>query len=67
MALETAEPLVCVECGRHADGGARGWRGLLAAADEDEAREYEVEGLLFFCPACAAHEFGERVTDCTDR
>lgn len=62
MALEAAE-LVCVECGRHADGEARGWRGLLAEADEDETGEDEVEGVLFFCPACAAREFGERVTD----
>lgn len=67
MASEAPEPLVCVECGRHADGEARGWRGVLAAADEDDARGDEVEGVLFFCPACAAREFGERVTDYTDR
>jgi hypothetical protein len=47
--------LVCVECGRAADPDARGWQAHLVARDDDE----EEEEVVFFCPRCAAREFGD--------
>ena len=40
--------LTCVECGRVAESGARGWKALL---DDDDA-------VVLFCPDCAEREFG---------
>jgi hypothetical protein len=49
-----APRLVCVECRRPADAQARGWQGHLVEADDDEGDE-----VVFFCPLCAAREFGD--------
>ena len=45
---------VCVECGRRADREARGWQGHIVDADDDGDAE-----VVFFCPRCAAREFGD--------
>jgi hypothetical protein len=47
--------LVCVECRRRADPQARGWQAHLVESDADD----DEDELVFFCPACAAREFGE--------
>ena len=49
--------LRCAECGRHAEPDAAGWRGYRADDPRDEGAEPE---LVFFCPVCAAREFGWR-------
>jgi hypothetical protein len=51
---DTTPVLVCAECGRESEN-AVGWRALRAddPTDEDERPE-----IGFFCPACAAREFG---------
>ena len=49
-----AVELTCVECARLSDAEARGWQGHLVAFDDDTE-----EGVVFFCPVCAAREFGE--------
>jgi len=41
--------LACVECGKRAEGSARGWRALLTVDDE----------VATYCPECAREEFGE--------
>jgi hypothetical protein len=46
--------LICVECGGRADPDARGWQGHLVEDDDDER-----DDVIFFCPGCAAREFGE--------
>ena len=46
--------LFCAECGRCAEAEAQGWRAYLVDADD-----YEGDEVLFFCPMCAAREFGE--------
>jgi len=48
----------CIECGRIGEGRAPGWRGF--RADEDEGSPAE---LVFYCPTCAAHEFGPFAAD----
>jgi hypothetical protein len=45
--------LVCAECGRVTAEAGRGWQGHLVDVDDDGADE-----VLFFCPRCAAREFG---------
>jgi len=55
--------LACSECGRRADTDARGWQGHLVEADEDD----DTEEVVFFCPLCAAREFGDRVARPLDR
>lgn len=56
--------LVCSECGRRADtDAARGWQGHLVEDDEDDG----TEEVVFFCPLCAAREFGDRVARPLDR
>jgi len=55
--------LVCSECGHHADRDARGWQGHIVEADEDD----DTEEVVFFCPLCAAREFGKRVARPRDR
>ena len=47
--------LVCVECRRRADPQARGWQAHLVESDDND----DNDELVFFCPACAAREFGE--------
>ena len=47
--------LVCVECRRRADSQARGWQAHLVESDDNE----DEDEVVFFCPACAAREFGE--------
>jgi hypothetical protein len=47
--------LVCVECRRRADSEARGWQAHLVERDDEE----EEDEVVFFCPACAAREFGD--------
>ena len=46
--------LICVECGRRSDPEARGWQAHLVEADDGESDE-----VIFFCPTCAAREFGD--------
>ena len=45
--------LRCAECGREADEGARGWRGLLARANPEDEPE-----VVTFCSECAERDFG---------
>lgn len=45
--------LVCVECGREAEGRAVGWR----AYREDIPSEGDPPAVAVFCPDCAAREF----------
>ena len=46
--------IVCVECqARSSSATERGWRGY--RSDDEPA---ESSGLVFYCPACAAAEFG---------
>jgi hypothetical protein len=49
--------LVCCDCERRAAGTAAGWQGHLVDLDDDGKDE-----VAFFCPACAAREFGTRGT-----
>ena len=49
--------LVCCDCERRAGGTAAGWQGYLVDLDDDGRDE-----VAFFCPACAAREFGTRGT-----
>jgi hypothetical protein len=47
---------VCAECGQIADDRALGWRGVrydLPDEDDDPL-------LAFYCPECAAREFGSK-------
>ena len=53
--LKTA--LVCGECGRGDSDRERGWEGHLVDLDDDGEDE-----ILFFCPDCAAREFGNAPT-----
>ena len=55
MMIDWTEHLVCTEC-RGASEDGKGWRGMLAA-DDDEAGESFVEEVAIFCPECAAREF----------
>jgi len=49
--------LVCEECRHGSRDGARGWRGyLIAAGDEEDGDTVQV--VVFFCPCCAEREFG---------
>jgi hypothetical protein len=41
--------LVCVECGKQSEGGARGWRALLTVDGE----------VAMYCAQCAAAGFGD--------
>jgi hypothetical protein len=47
-------PLVCAECGMVAIPDARGWRAMLAVADEDAE---DVEEVAVYCPECAERGF----------
>ena len=53
--MRTVE-LVCIECGRRSGPAAVGWRGYLVDLDDDGEDE-----VVFYCPRCAAREFGEKV------
>lgn len=53
-----AVALVCVECGRDSEWGARGWRGYLVDLLDDGE-----DKVVFYCPHCAAREFGELPAD----
>jgi hypothetical protein len=46
--------LVCCECERRLAETATGWQGYLADLDDDGLDE-----VAFFCPGCAAREFGK--------
>ena len=46
-------PVVCTECGRRADDGAKGWRALRGRGEPGDQPE-----VFVFCPECAAREFG---------
>jgi hypothetical protein len=46
--------LVCCECERRSAGTASGWQGYLVDLDDDGRDE-----VVFFCPGCAAREFGK--------
>jgi hypothetical protein len=52
---DVAQTLICAECRCEADERARGWRGYLVDADEDE--HDDKDEILFFCSGCAAREF----------
>lgn len=49
--------LVCCECQRRSAGTATGWQGYLVHLDDDGQDE-----VVFFCPGCAAREFGNAPT-----
>ncbi|MHB8692076.1 MAG: hypothetical protein ACYDHH_12590 [Solirubrobacteraceae bacterium] len=49
--------LVCCNCERRSVGTAAGWQGRLVDLDDDGRDE-----VVFFCPGCAAREFGTRGT-----
>jgi hypothetical protein len=49
--------LVCCDCERRAVGTAAAWQGHLVDLDDDGKDE-----VAFFCPTCAAREFGTRGT-----
>ena len=53
----TPSNLLCCDCERRAVGTAAGWLGHLVDLDDDGRDE-----VAFFCPACAAREFGTRGT-----
>jgi hypothetical protein len=50
-----AAELVCCECESDSAGCATGWRAYLVDLDEDGE-----DKVVFFCPDCAAREFGPR-------
>jgi hypothetical protein len=50
----TFAPLACIECGRRSDPDARGWEAHLIMDEGDDSDE-----VIFFCPRCAAREFGD--------
>jgi hypothetical protein len=47
--------LVCCECQVRSAGTATAWQGYLVDLDDDGNDE-----VVFFCPRCAAREFGSR-------
>ena len=47
-------PLLCIECGLESDATAWRWRSYRT----DDPTENEEPALAFFCPDCAAREFG---------
>jgi len=53
--------MVCVEYGAVADEEARGWRAhraeLTAEAEAEDANAGNVPAVVYYCPACPAHEF----------
>jgi hypothetical protein len=49
--------LICCDFERGSVGAAAGWQGHLVDLDDDGRDE-----VVFFCPACAAREFGRRGT-----
>jgi hypothetical protein len=49
--------LVCCECQQRSAGTATGWQGYLVDLDDDGQDE-----VVFFCPGCAAREFGNAPT-----
>jgi hypothetical protein len=51
----SGEKLLCIECKERSDSSARGWRGYLVDVDDDGEDE-----VVFYCPRCAAREFGGR-------
>jgi hypothetical protein len=51
---ESAEPLVCVECGTLSDNDAWGWR----AYRMDDPERHWLPALALYCPICAEREFG---------
>jgi len=50
--------LLCTECGRFGAVAEHGWEGHLVDLDDDGEDE-----VAFFCPACAAREFGSAAPD----
>ncbi len=50
-----AKRAICVECGRRSDALWTGWRGYRVDDPETDARPE----LGFYCPDCAAREFGQ--------
>jgi hypothetical protein len=51
--------LQCIECGRlDTDRAGRGWRGYRC----DDPDIGEAPAVAFYCPACAASEFGRHET-----
>ena len=51
---EHADPLICRECGQWSDPESRGWRGYRT----DDPEIGEPPAVAFYCPSCAASEFG---------
>jgi hypothetical protein len=46
--------MVCAECDREAKGDAAAWRGYRT----DDPTLDEMPALAFYCPECAAEQFG---------
>jgi hypothetical protein len=55
MSKVSGAKLRCVECETSPDASARGWQGHLVDVDDDGEDE-----VVFYCPRCAAREFGAR-------
>ena len=51
--LDRNRTLVCVECGKNAEGSARDWRALLTDG------EFEPEEIAIYCPDCPRKEFDD--------
>lgn len=51
-----------MECGLASVDEARGWRAYLADVDDDGQ-----DDVVLYCPACAAHEFGENFDATTEQ
>jgi hypothetical protein len=46
--------LTCIECSRHSDSAARGWK--VFRADDPDEDDHPTFGV--YCPDCADREFG---------
>lgn len=56
--------MTCAECGAVAEDDAKGWRAyqtdLTAEAEPEDSTAGDASPLAFYCPRCAAREFGDR-------
>jgi hypothetical protein len=51
--IDSLPTLTCTECERRSAETACGWQGYLVDLEDDGKDE-----VVFFCPSCAAREFG---------
>jgi hypothetical protein len=54
--------LRCEQCAKTSDDHARGWRAyrsdLTAEAEAEDTSADDVPVVVYYCPACAARQFG---------